>query len=140
MSLATHTTLDDAGERAVRLFEALPRLAAADTDLARRGRFLACDFEIGVGRVPLMVSIVDGGVQSVSRGPFLLRPWAFAIRAEPETWLGFLARIPAAGVHDIMALSKQGLARIEGDLHPLLANLQFVKDVLALPRALAEGG
>ena len=35
-----------------------------------------------------------------------------------------------------MALSKVGLARIEGNLQPFMANLQYVKDVVAAPRAL----
>lgn len=129
-----------ATERIVALFRELPRLVAQDTELIRRGRFLTCEFEIGVGAVPLMVGIVAGVVRTVERGPFLLRPWAFAIRAEPQTWSGFLSPVPAAGVHDVMALSKQGLARIEGDLHPFLSNLQYVKDVLAAPRAINQKG
>lgn len=130
----------EVAERIIELFEALPRLVAEDADLTRRGRFLTCDFEIGVGRAPLMVGVVAGHVRSVVRGPFLLRPWTFAIRAEPNTWAGFLAPVPAAGVHDVMALSKQGLARIEGDLHPFLSNLQYIKDVLAKPRAINQKG
>lgn len=135
-------TLDDIDqpERIVGLFAELPRLLAQDADLVRRGRFLTCDFEIGVGSVPLMVGVVAGVVRTVERGPFLLRPWAFAIRAEPRIWSGFLAPVPAAGVHDVMALSKQGLARIEGDLHPFLSNLQYIKDVLAAPRAINQKG
>ena len=46
--------------------------------------------------------------------------------------------VPAPGVHDLMALSKQGLVRIEGNLQPFMANLQFVKDVIAAPRLLNE--
>ncbi len=130
----------DATDRIVALFTQLPRLVAQDADLVRRGRFLSCEFEIGVGRVALMVAIAAGVVRSVERGPFRLRPWAFAIRAEPQTWSGFLAPLPAAGVHDVMALSKQGLARIEGDLHPFLSNLQVIKDVLAAPRAINQKG
>ncbi len=128
---------DAATEQAAKLFEALPRLVAADADLVRRGRFLTCDFELGVGALPLFVSIANGEVKSVARGPFLLRPWTFAIRSAPETWLKFLEPMPAAGVHDLMALSKVGLAKIEGNLQPYMANLQYIKDVLAAPRALS---
>jgi hypothetical protein len=34
-----------------------------------------------------------------------------------------------------MALSKVGLARIEGNLQPFMANLQVIKDIVAAPRA-----
>lgn len=124
-------------EAIARLFEQLPRLAADDADLIRRGRFLDCDFEIGVGTLPLMVSMRAGRVERVTRGPFLLKPTVFAIAAAPETWRLFLEALPKAGWHDIMALSKTGKARISGNLQPYMANLQVIKDVLALPRQLA---
>ena len=52
-----------------------------------------------------------------------------------DAWLEFLAPVPKPGWHDIMALSKRGVARIEGNLQPFMANLQYIKDVLAAPRA-----
>ena len=42
--------------------------------------------------------------------------------------------MPAAGWHDLFALSKRGELVMEGDLQPLIANLQYIKDVLAMPR------
>ncbi|MDX2157988.1 MAG: hypothetical protein SFW09_15925 [Hyphomicrobiaceae bacterium] len=123
-------------EKAVAAFEALPRLVVADTDLVRRGRFLSCDFELGVGPQPLLVSINEGRVAAVARGPFLLKPWLFAVRAEADVWLRFLEPYPIAGYHDLMALTKVGRARVEGNLVPFMGNLQFIKDVLAAPRVL----
>lgn len=137
MSASSGEAADAVSESVVKAFEALPRLVAADADLVRRGRFLTCDFEIGVGRRILLVSVVEGRVTGVARGPFLLRPWAFAIRAEADVWAKFLQPMPAAGFHDLLALSKVGRARIEGNLVPFMANLQFIKDVVAAPRALA---
>ena len=123
----------DAEGVAARFLE-LPKRASAESDLTRRGRFLSCDFEVGVGAIPLLVSIAEGQVREVRRGPFLLRPWTFAIRADADTWARFLEPVPAAGWHDILALSKTGRLRIEGDLQPFMGNLQYVKDVLALAR------
>ena len=42
--------------------------------------------------------------------------------------------MPRPGWHDLLALTKRGEAALEGDLHPFMANLQYFKDVLALPR------
>jgi hypothetical protein len=42
--------------------------------------------------------------------------------------------VPPPGWHDLFALSKKGVMVLEGDLQPLMANLQYVKDLLALPR------
>lgn len=137
MSAISGRVSDDVTSGIVERFEALPRLVAADADLMRRGRFLSCDFELGIGAQTLLVSLVEGRVAAVARGPFLLRPWAFAIRAEADVWAKFLEPMPAAGFHDLMALTKVGRARIEGNLVPFMANLQYIKDVVASPRALA---
>ena len=130
----SHTNTAD--ERVIALFERPPELIAADKDLVRRGRFLTTDFALVVGNVPLLVRVESGQVTSVYRGPFLLRPWTFSITAAADTWLKLLKRIPDPGTHDLMALSKTGLARIEGNLQPFMASLQVVKDIVAAPRIL----
>lgn len=129
-------TIDANAERAAALFEQLPSLVETNTDLVRRGRFLTTDFAIVVGTIPLLVRVVNGRVTSVTRGPFLLCPWTFSITAAPETWLALLKPVPDPGTHDLMALSKTGLARIEGNLQPFMANLQVIKDIVTAPRAL----
>ena len=125
-------------EAIARLFETLPRLVADDGDLVRRGRFLDTDFIIGVSSIDLLVSVRAGKVTSVTRGPFLLKSWIFAVRSQAETWEAFLEPHPKAGWHDILALSKTGRLKIEGNLQPFMANLQYVKDVLAAPRSFME--
>jgi len=63
-----------------------------------------------------------------------MRSWTFALRASPETWQRFWEPTPAPGYHDLFAMKRLGVARIEGDLVPLMANLRYVKDVVAAPR------
>lgn len=125
-------------EHVIQSFQRLSELAAADPELARRGRFLTCDFAIGVGSTQLSVSVDHGHVRSVARGPFLLKSHTFSISAEAETWARFHHPVPAPGDHDLLALTKAGRASITGNLVPLMGNLQFVKDLLALPRILAS--
>ena len=133
---ATEATIDAATERVAALFERLPELVERDAHLIKRGRFLTTDFALVVGATPLLVGIESGRVTAVTRGPFLLRSWVFSIAASAETWLKLLKPVPDPGTHDLMALSKIGLARIEGNLQPFMANLQYVKDVVTAPRAL----
>ena len=134
--MATSATVDVNSERVIGLFERLPTLVDANADLIRRGRFLTTDFAVVVGATPLLVRVEAGRVTSVARGPFLLRPWTFSITAAPDTWLKLLKAVPDPGTHDLMALSKVGLARIEGNLQPFMANLQVIKDIVTAPRAL----
>ncbi len=122
-----------------RVLDRLPELVNGDAALVRRGRFLTTDFVVGVGEVDYLVSVVAGRVEEVARGPFLLRPWSFAVRAPEDAWRRFWAPVPAPGYHDLFAMTKSGVARLEGRLEPLMANLRYVKDVLAAPRR-AGGG
>jgi hypothetical protein len=82
--------------------------------------------------------VEQGRIASVTLGPALMRPWRFAIRAAEEAWREFWQPVPRAGYHDLFALTRFGRARIEGDLQPLMANLRYIKDVLAAPRRLAR--
>jgi hypothetical protein len=115
-------------------FAALPRLIAPDADLKRRGRWLTAECRIDVGGEPFFLSIHDGAQASFERGAKLMRSKAFAFRASDEAWTAFWQPVPEPGWHDLLALTKRGAASIDGDLRPFLQNLQYFKDLLALPR------
>ena len=115
-------------------FERLPELVENDQQLARAGRYLTVEFMVEVGSVPFYLSIDQGRLRSFEKGPQLMRPWTFAVRADEEAWNRFWQPIPEPGWHDILALTKRGVASVEGDLRPFMANLQFIKDLLAAPR------
>ncbi|MFI4989265.1 MAG: hypothetical protein ACHQF3_17700, partial [Alphaproteobacteria bacterium] len=117
-------------------FERLPELVGQDAWLAHRGRHLTADCLIEIGAVPFHASIAAGRLVSLERGQRLMRPWRFAVRGEAAAWLRFWRPLPEPGWHDLMALAKRGEARLEGDLLPLMANLQYFKDLLAAPRRL----
>jgi len=115
-------------------FARLPGLLATDQDLIRRGRWLTVDCRIDVGSEPFFLSIRDGALAALDRGSRLMRSSAFAFRATDDAWTAFWRPIPEPGWHDLFALTKRGAASMDGDLRPLLQNLQYFKDLLALPR------
>ncbi|MBI5629011.1 MAG: hypothetical protein HY953_08840 [Candidatus Rokubacteria bacterium] len=63
---------------------ALPALVNADALLLRRGRYLTTTFLVEMDDVQYLVRVVEGRIDSVERGPFLMRPWSFAVRAKAE--------------------------------------------------------
>jgi hypothetical protein len=125
-------------EQAAALFARLPQLVTADEQLIWRGRFLSTDLMIGIGPIPFFLEIREGRVATQERGPFLLRPWSLAIRGAADAWLQFWQPLPKPGWHDLSALAKRGEITIEGDIRCFMANLQYLKDLLALPRRLTE--
>jgi hypothetical protein len=130
------TSSPDAAEAAIaEAFAKIPALLEQDPGLIRRGRFLDCDCLLGPIDRPFHVAIRAGRILDLRPEPVLMRSWQFAYRASPPAWAEYWQPMPRPGWHDLLALTKRGEAVLEGDLHPFIANLQYFKDVLALPRA-----
>ena len=116
----------------------LPERVNADGDLQRRAEWFSCAFMIGVGGQEFHLVSRGGLIAPVERGPLFMRAWSFALVAPAAAWLAHWEAIPKPGAHDILAMSKRGDLKILGDLHPLMCNLQVVKDIVAAPRGTLE--
>jgi hypothetical protein len=117
-----------------RVVTGLPDLVNADAGLVQRGQPLTTTFLLAVGDTEYLVHVASGRLGAVERGPFLMRSWSFGVRASVDAWERFWQPLPEPGYHDLFAMKKLGVARVEGDLWPLMAHLRYVKDVLAAPR------
>jgi hypothetical protein len=116
------------------VLDQLADLVNGNAALVRRGRYLSTTFLVETGATAWLVTVHEGRVDKLERGPFLMRAWTFAVRAPESAWAKFWEPMPAAGFHDLFAMTKGGHATVEGDLRPLMANLRYIKDVLAAPR------
>ena len=116
----------------------LPDLVNQDTALVRRGRWLSSVFLVEAGTTQFLVHVDKGRLLNVEQGPFVMPSWSFAIRAPEAVWQRFWQPLPAPGDNDIFALRKTGEMSVEGNLQPFMANLIYIKQVLAMPRALME--
>jgi hypothetical protein len=112
------------------LIELLKDKVNEDAALVRRGRFLTTTFLIEVGSAQWLVSIVEGQVTSVARGPFVMPSWTFALRASRDEWEKFWSANPQPGSNDLMALIRRRVLTAEGDLHVFMANLRYFKESL----------
>lgn len=121
-------------EDAAKVLAGLPALVNGNVALVRRGRFLSTVFVIGAGDIPVYVTVHQGSIEEVATGPALMCSWTFAIRAGADAWSQFWQPVPSPGYHDLLAMTRFGTARIDGDLQPLMANLRYVKEVLEAPR------
>jgi hypothetical protein len=119
-------------------FARLPALLEDDADLIRRGAFFDARFQVRIGDIPFDIVMAAGRIAAFERGPFVMRTWRFAVRGTAEAWAQHWQPMPDRGWHDIFAMTKRGAMTIEGDLQPLMANLQCIKDLLALPRRIGQ--
>jgi hypothetical protein len=106
----------------------------SDPHLVWRGRGLSADCLVQIGAVPFLLRIEGGNVRECRRGVPLMCSWVFAVRGSAQAWAALWQDLPPPGWHDIFALIKRGEMSLEGNLHPLMANLQYFKDMIASPR------
>ncbi len=118
------------------MLERLGEIVNGDEALVRRGRYFSDTFMLEVGETQYLIEIRQGRIESVETGPFVMRSWTFAIRATEDVWEKFWEELPQPGYHDIFALLRQGRIAFDGELQPMMANLLYVKAVIAAPRGL----
>ncbi len=116
------------------MLDKIATLVNADAKLIRRGRFVDTTFMIAIDDADSLIRVQEGRITKVTPGPFITPNYSFTLRAPREVWEKFWQPLPPLGFTDVFALVKQKLMRIEGDLHPFMANLLYFKDVLAAPR------
>jgi hypothetical protein len=119
---------------AAHAIERLAELVNADPAIVRWGRGMNETFLLEEGSTQFLLTVRDGRIEALEKGPFVQRSWRFAIRATKESWEKHWESPPQPGWHDLFALLRNGKVVFEGDLKPLMAYLMYVKLVLAAPR------
>ena len=113
---------------------AIPSRVNADSHLVWRGRTLRADCLVQIGATAFLLRFDAGSVRECRESLPLLCSWDFAVRGSLRAWQSLWQDPPPPGWHDLFALSKRGEMSFEGNLQPFMAHLQYLKDVLALPR------
>ena len=116
------------------MIDNIASLVNADAKLVRRGRFVDTTFMIAIDEAYTLIRVQEGRITKVTPGPFITPDYSFALRASRGVWEKFWQPLPPLGFTDMFALVKQKLMRVEGDIHPFMANLLYFKDVIAAPR------
>jgi hypothetical protein len=122
------------------MIEQLAIHANCNGALVRHGRYVNLSFLLGMDDQDYVITIKDGRVVSVDPRSLPLGTdiGCFAIRASNAVWEEFWKPVPKRDHHDLMSMFAAGIATIDGDLLPFMQNLQYFKDLLAVPRPRAE--
>ena len=116
------------------MIERIQEIVNSDPALMRWGRHMNERFMVEVGETQYLFTVRAGRIESIEKGPFVMRSWRFAIRAKEEHWEKFWQQPPEPGWHDLFALLRRGDVAFEGDQRVLMAYLLYIKLVLATPR------
>ena len=113
------------------MLDALQERVNADQALVRRGRYLTTTFLVETGDTAWLISIFEGRIVQVTRGPFVMPSSCFALRASAAEWRKFFEPRPPPGSNDLMALIRRRVLKAEGDLKVFMAHLRYFKEALA---------
>lgn len=118
-------------EQAMRLIESATQ---NDSPLMRRGRLVNAVVMLDIGEQTWRMTIQAGRVTELKPGPFVMPASHFRLGATSEEWQLFWLPVPPPGSHDLFALLKRGVLKLDGDLHPFMSHLLYFKQLLAAPR------
>ena len=105
-------------------------IPAIDPWLQHRGRHVNVVFMLQSGDEERLVELRDGRIHALARGPFVMPRWTFRLRADAQAWRLFYSSEPTPGFHDLLALVKFRRLVLEGDLHVLMCNLLYFKELV----------
>jgi hypothetical protein len=121
-------------ELCTRFERVIPGHVNEDLHLVWRGRNLSADCLVQIGSESFLLRFQQGSIKECQKGLRLMCSWDFAVRGSLRAWDALWQDPPQPGWHDLFALTKRGEMTLEGNLYPLITNLQYFKDILALPR------
>ena len=107
--------------------------------LVHRGRFVTLTFTLGIGKTDYLVDIAAGKTANIRQRRLPTDSGVFAIRANSDSWRRHWQPIPPRDYHDIFAMLAKEYLSVDGQLIPLMQNLQYFKDVIASIRQ-RDGG
>ena len=99
--------------------------------LTRRGKWVNLSFILGIDEKDYLIDIEQGQITQIRKRKLETESGAFSIRAKKITWQEHWKQMPKRDYHDIRSMLPKKLITLDGDLTPLIQNLQFFKDLIA---------
>jgi len=111
---------------------------ASDESLQRRGRYVNLTFQLGIGDDDYLLTVQSGRITDVRLRSLSTETGTFSIRATLQHWRNFWRPVPPRDYQDLFSMLPKRYAQIDGDVLPLMQNLQYFKDLLACGRELKK--
>ena len=113
------------------MIEEIQRRVNADQALQHRGRWVNLTFVFGIGDDDYLITISAGKITDIRQRHLPTDTGSFSIWASKDSLDKHWQVTPPRDYHDIFAMLPKQIARIDGELLPLMQNLQYFKDIIA---------
>ena len=105
-----------------------------DPALVHRGRWINLTFTLGIEDIDYLITLQKGKIVNITQRKLQTITGQFSIRADESSWRKHWQKIPQRDYHDLFAMLAKDIVNIDGDLVPLMQNLQYFKDVISKNR------
>ena len=119
----------------MKLIKNIKKLVNNNTQIISKGRWVNLKFILGVDAEDFIFEINCGKIVSIEKRTVDTKTGLFKISASLTSWKKHWLYMPPRDYHDLFAMLSKKIIKLDGDLKPLMQNLQYFKDLIASNRA-----
>tara|TARA_Y100000588_G_C14084104_1_gene851420 strand:+ start:338 stop:706 length:369 start_codon:yes stop_codon:yes gene_type:complete len=118
----------------MKLIKNIKKLVNNNTQIISKGRWVKLKFILGVDAEDFIFEINCGKIVSIEKRTVDTKTGLFKISARLTSWKKHWLYMPPRDYHDLFAMLSKKIIKIDGNILPLMQNLQFFKDLIASNR------
>ena len=118
----------------MKLIKNIKKLVNNNTQIISKGRWVNLKFILGVDAEDFIFEINCGKIVSIEKRTVDTKTGLFKISASLTSWKKHWLYMPPRDYHDLFAMLSKKIVKIDGNILPLMQNLQFFKDLIASNR------
>ena len=118
----------------MKLIKNIKKLVNNNTQIISKGRWVKLKFILGVDAEDFIFEINCGKIVSIEKRTVDTKTGLFKISASLTSWKKHWLYMPPRDYHDLFAMLSKKIIKIDGNILPLMQNLQFFKDLIASNR------
>ena len=118
----------------MKLIKNIKKLVNNNTQIISKGRWVNLKFILGVDAEDFIFEINCGKIVSIEKRTVDTKTGLFKISASLTSWKKHWLYMPPRDYHDLFAMLSKKIIKIDGNILPLMQNLQFFKDLIASNR------
>ena len=118
----------------MKLIKNIKKLVNNNTQIISKGKWVNLKFILGVDAEDFIFEINYGKIVSIEKRTVDTKTGLFKISASLTSWKKHWLYMPPRDYHDLFAMLSKKIIKIDGNILPLMQNLQFFKDLIASNR------
>ena len=122
----------------MKLIKNIKKLVNNNTQIISKGKWVNLKFILGVDAEDFIFEINCGKIVSIEKRTVDTKTGLFKISASLTSWKKHWLYMPPRDYHDLFAMLSKKIVKIDGNILPLMQNLQFFKDLIASNREKAS--